>query len=271
MDMKHKTLIACCLAVLAFLIAKCPGKVEPKTVSGTLEEPVAEDSVPDNVMKAMNNASKFHQFEIYGDTVNNVSVFGIGEADQQPTEGFGVVVVKNAVSTTFPNMRNSRQPSAVYDSEKGELWLTASAMEGTGVQVERLYQIRFKQDTAVVVATIDPYDIQQAFCQRLGYTTKDEQVNLYIDGKSATTVTNTITDMGGFDDDALWIGENITYNLAGGQPLACVTPGVKFVTGLVLHYDDMPTITAAVTMDNKGKFTLSDMKVDNTKGKNQSE
>ena len=40
-----------------------------------------------------------------------------------------------------------------------------------------------------------------------------------------------------------------------------VTPGVNFVVGKVLHYDDMPTISATVTMTESGP-KLSDFKVD---------
>ena len=36
---------------------------------------------------------------------------------------------------------------------------------------------------------------------------------------------------------------------------------MSFVTGKVLHYDDMPTITARVTLNNDGSFTLSDISV----------
>ena len=261
MNYKHHATLS--LMALCLLIASCGTNVELKTLSGTIEEPLGADSMPQQVMQAMNKALKYHQFEIFSDTVNNVSVSGIGEADSYPTEGYGIVIVKNAVSTTLPNIRNTRQPKAFYDSAKDELWLTSSAVEGTGVQVERLYQLHFKNDSAVVVATIDPYDIQQAFLQKIGYATESEQITLYIDNKPATTVTNTVTDMGGFDDDALWIGDNITYDLGNGQPRVCVTPGVKFITGLVLHYDDTPTISAAIEMDENGKFALSDMKMDN--------
>ena len=34
------------------------------------------------------------------------------------------------------------------------------------------------------------------------------------------------------------------------------TPGLSFNTGLVLHYDDMPTLKTRVTLDDDGTFTL---------------
>ncbi|MBR4828279.1 MAG: hypothetical protein IKZ92_00535, partial [Muribaculaceae bacterium] len=80
------------------------------------------------------------------------------------------------------------------------------------------------------------------------------------DGKPLTTVTNHIEDMGDFMDDAIYIGEQISYGIEG--PITVhVTPGVNFVTGKVLHYDDMPTISATVTMTESGP-SLSDFKVD---------
>lgn len=264
--MKHMNyLIGCfmalCLTIITF--SSCNKDVELKSPNGTMDEPLTEDTLPDHVKKAMGNALKYHEFELFSDTANNVSVSGIGEAGQQSTEGFGIVVVKNAVSTTFPDIRNTPQPKAFYDKANDELWLSTSAMEGTNVQVERLYQFRFTKDSAAIVTTIDPYDIQLAFCHLLQYTTEGENITLYVDSKPVTTVTNTITDMGGFDDDAIWIGENITYDFIGGQPRVCVTPGLKFVTGLVLHYEDMPTITGTIEKDDNGTLTVSDTKVEN--------
>ena len=75
------------------------------------------------------------------------------------------------------------------------------------------------------------------------------------------TVTNTVADMGGFDDDAIWVGEQICYDFSGEKPRVSITPGVKFVVGLMLHYDDMPTFTASITMSD-GIINLSDIKIE---------
>ena len=122
-------------------------------------------------------------------------------------------------------------------------------------------QVGYKGDSAYVAASVDPYDVQQAFCQRLGYTIDGEQITLYLDDAPITTVTNTVTDMGGFDNVAVWVGEQIRYDLGGKQPRVCITPGVKFVVGLILHYDDMPTFTAAVNL-SEGEVELSDIKME---------
>ena len=255
--MKRNTFAYCCLATTMLLFASCVETLEVKPVCGTIDAPVAEDTLPKHVQQAMDKALKYHQYEIMSDTVNNVSVLCIAEADQQPTEGYGITVVKNGTSTTFASMRNTREPRAAFDSASGDLWLSTSAIEGTGVQVERLYKLRFQGDSAVVAAVLDPYSSQQILCQRLGYTTEGEQITFYVDGKATTTAENTLADMGGFDDDAVWIGENITYDLRDPQPRVCVTPGLKFVTGLVLFYDDMPTLTADVELTAEGNPELT--------------
>lgn len=144
---------------------------------------------------------------------------------------------------------------------KGDQWTTAVVMHGTGVHVEQLCQVGYSGDSAYVAATVDPYGVQQAFCQRLGYTTDGENITLYLDQEPVATVTNTVTDMGGFDDDAIWVGEQIRYDLSGKQPRVCITPGVKFVVGLMLHYDDMPTFTAMIDM-SEGKISLQDIRVE---------
>jgi len=174
-------------------------------------------------------------------------------------------------STKSTEVRNIRgtldgpttdMPMPDLSEVQGGQWLTAIVMRGTGVNVEQLYQIGFRDDSAYVAEAIDPYDVQQAFCQRLGYTIEGEQITLYLDREPVATVTNTVTDMGGFDDDAIWVGEQISYDLSGEQPRVRITPGVKFVVGLMLHYDDMPTFTASITMSD-GTINLSDIKIEN--------
>ena len=173
-------------------------------------------------------------------------------------------------STKSTEVRNIRgtldgpttdMPMPDLSEVQGGQWLTAIVMRGTGVNVEQLYQIGFRDDSAYVAGTIDPYDVQQAFCQRSGYTIEGEQITLYLDREPVATVTNTVTDMGGFDDDAIWVGEQISYDLSGEQPRVRITPGVKFVVGLMLHYDDMPTFTASITMSD-GTINLSDIKIE---------
>ncbi|MBR7035611.1 MAG: hypothetical protein IKI25_07660, partial [Bacteroidales bacterium] len=63
------------------------------------------------------------------------------------------------------------------------------------------------------------------------------------------TATSTVDDMGGFYDEPVWIGEQISYVL-GDTLRALVTPGVTFNVGKVLLYDDMPTFSADVILSD---------------------
>ena len=73
--------------------------------------------------------------------------------------------------------------------------------------------------------------------------------------------------MGGFDSEQpLWIGEQIEYDLSGDTPRLLITPGVKFTTGLVLTYDDMPTLSAPISIDGEGKVNIGEIKVKGVKG-----
>ena len=231
-------------------------------VAGTLEAPLNPDSAPAKVMEAMERAERYHNYEIMSDTAHELCVEAIGEVDSTSTEGYGIVVEKGAASTSFLNLSNARQPKARYDAKTGTLWFANSAMWGTGVQVERLYLMRFdKNNKAHIVYTIDPYDIQQQVCQRLGYSIEGEQVTLYDSGREIAQAKNTITDMGGFDSEQpLWIGEQIQYDLSGDTPRLLITPGVKFTTGLVLTYDDMPTLSAPLTISEDGKVSIGELK-----------
>jgi hypothetical protein len=134
-------------------------------------------------------------------------------------------------------------------------------MEGTGVNVERPYLLRFDDNGYASIAnSIDPYEMQQALCKVLTYSINGEEITFYAEGKPLTTVTNTVKDMGGFMDDAIYVGEQISYGIEG--PITVhVTPGVNFVVGKVLHYDDMPTFSATVTLEENGP-KLSDFKVE---------
>lgn len=256
MKKNHPVWQAVALAALCGLFASCTAGVDVKNVCGTLDAPVPEDTVPAPVLEGMSRAMARHECEIMSDAASAVSVSAIVEVGGQGTAGLGLVVAKGRVSTTFPQIRHTRQPRAVYDSVADVLWLAASAMAGTGVQVERLYQVRFQGDSAVIGATIDPYDVQQAFCRRLGYSTDGAHVTLYADGETLCTVENSVTGMGRMDEEAVWIGEQICYLLGDGAPRVCLTPGVKFASGPVLFYDDMPPLTADITLTADGSLRL---------------
>ncbi len=236
-------------------------RVETSFVAGTLDGPVVIDEAPAQVLEAMGRAERFHQYEIMSDTAYNISVEAIAELDTTSTGGFGIVVVKDAISTTFPNLNHKRSPMASYDKDHNILWLTCNAMSGTGIQVDRLYQIRFgENDIAYIAFSVEPYDLQQQLCQRLGYSIEGENITLWDGVREIATVKNTVTDMGGFDNEQpVWIGEQIGFDLSGSAPCLLVTPGVKFTTGLVLTYDDMPTLIAPLTIADDGTVSIGDL------------
>ena len=249
---------------ICLMMASCKSTtIDTKSMAGTLDAPLLTDSIPADVQKAMDKALKLHNHEVMSDTASNVAVFSIDEIDQTPSEGFGFVVTKGAVSTNFLNIINSRQPQAKYNAKTGDLWLTSCAMSGTGVNVEKLYQIRFQEDgKAYIKNEINPYAVQQELLQRIGYTIDGENVTIYDKDKVLKTVTNTITDMGGFDDESpMWIGEQISYDLSGDEPKLVFVPGVKFTTGLALLYDDMPDFSAPITIDENGNLTIHEITV----------
>ena len=265
--MNRKTFIN--IAIMAFAIgmmmAGCKTEsVDKKPLAGTMEEPLQPDTIPDDVQQALTKVIKYHCHDLLNDTVNDILVSSIDEADQTPTGGYGINVTKGAMSTTFPNIRNTREPQAQYNAKTGDLWLTSSAMEGTGVRVEWLYQIRFgDNDLAFVKTEVNPYGVQQELLQRLGYAIEGETISLYDGDELLTTVTNSVKDMGGFDNEQpLWIGEQLYYDVSGGEPKVIFTPGVKFTTGLVLLYDNMPELSAPITIDENGMFTIHQIAVE---------
>lgn len=240
----------------------CKGAgTDVRQVAGALDGPLPADSAPARVLQAMEKAERYRQFEIMTDTAASISVEAIAEADTTSTEGYGIVVTKGASSTTFPNLRNVRINMAAYDRMGSTLWLTCSVMWGTGVQVDRLYQIRFDgEGKAGIAHTIEPYDVQQTMQERLGYSIAGEQVTFYNGKRMLTTATNTISDMGGFDDEnPVWIGEQITYDLSGDVPCLLVTPCLAFTTGMPLIYDDMPTFSAPVSISESGQVNIGEL------------
>lgn len=246
------------LSALILFLSSCGSQNDIFSVAGTLESSLPTDSAPSAVLEAMERAERYHQYEIMSDTANSISVEAIAEADTIQTEGYGIVVVKGATSTTFPNLRNTRSPMAAYDKQRAILWLSCSAIEGTGIHVDWLHQIRFNDgDEAYIAHTLNPYDLQQQLCQRLGYTIDGQDITLWDDTNKIVTVTNTVTNMGGFDDELpVWIGEQITYDLTGPEPHLLITPGVKYVTGLVLTYDDLPTLAAPLAIADDGTVSI---------------
>ena len=260
-EMKQWLMVAAVIA-LCGMMTGCKGNAQ-RPVNGTMEEAVAPGDAPQAVADLMKQVNIDDRYEtLMEDKTNGVSVWSLLKcSDTISSEGYGIVVGKGDVKTALHNLRHGRMPRARYDAATGDLWILGSDMEGTGVNVERPYLLRFGDDGyASIVNSIDPDEMQQALCKALTYSIDGQEITFYAEGKELAKATNKMEDMGGFMDDAIYVGEQISYGIEG--PITVhVTPGVNFVVGKVLHYDDMPTISATVTLDESGP-KLSDFKVD---------
>ena len=255
------------VVALCGMMTGCKSNNAQRPVNGTMEEAVVPGDAPQAVYDLMKQVNLDERYEtVMDDKTTGVSVYSLLNCgDTVSSEGYGIVVGKGDVKTALPQLRHGRMPRARYDAATGDLWILCSDMEGTGVNVERPYLLRFDDDGyAHIVNSIDPYEMQEALCKVLTYSINVQEITFYAKGQEIAKATNTVEDMGGFMDDAIYIGEQISYSIEGPatSPITVhVTPGVNFVVGKVLHYDDMPTISATVTMTDNG-FTLSDFKAE---------
>ena len=262
-QMKQWLMVAAVVA-LCGMMTGCKGNAQ-RHVNGTFESPIGKGTAPEAVLDATKKmAVTDERLEtVMEDKANGVAVYSLLNcSDEVSSEGYGMLIAKGDVPTAMPQIRHGRMPRARYDAATGDLWIVGSDIDGTGVNVERPYLLRFDADGhADIVREIDPYDIQQALCKVLTYSINGQEITFYAEGKELAKVTNTMEDMGGFMEDAIYVGEQIAYGIEG--PLTVqVTPGVNFVVGKILHYDDMPTISATVTLDENGGITLSDFKAE---------
>ena len=257
--MKQWLMAAVVVALCGMMMTGCKGNAQ-RPVNGTIEEAVAIGDAPQAVIDLLKHVNIDEYYEtVMEDKTTGVSVWSLLKcSDEVSSEGYGMVVGKGDVKTALPQIRHSNMPSARYDATTGDLWILGTDMEGTGVNVMRPYLLRFDDNGyASIVTSIDPYAMQQALCKALTYSINGQDITFYNEGKKLITVTNLVEDMGDFMDDAIYIGEQIAYGIEG--PLTVmVTPGLNFTTGLVLNYDYMPTISAIVTLNDNGGFTLSD-------------
>ena len=261
-QMKQWLTVAAVIALCGTMTG-CKGNAQ-RPVNGTMEEAVAPSDAPQAVYDLMKQVNLDERYEtVMEDKTTGVAVYSLLNCgDTVSSEGYGIVVGKGDVKTALPQLRHGRMPRARYDAATGDLWILGSDMEGTGVNVERPYLLRFDDNGYASIAnSIDPYEMQQALCKVLTYSINGQEITFYGDGKELAKATNKMEDMGGFMDDAIYIGEQISYSIEG--PITVhVTPGVNFVVGKVLHYDDMPTISATVTLKDDGGFSLSDFKAE---------
>ena len=252
--------------VVCSIMAGCKGKdIEVKPVSGTIEEAFGLESALPEVRDAMASIELDDRYEnTFEDQAEGIAVWSLMRLnEEQSSEGMGIVVVKDGKATAFPDIRHGNRPSARYVAETQTLWLACGEMEGTGINVQRLYQLHIADDgSANIVQSIDPYDMQQALLQRLGYNIEGQSISFYDKKALLCCVTDTVSDMGGFDEEPVWIGEQLSYDVESEPIRVLCTPGLKYVTGLVLSYDVMPTIVADVEMKPESLFTIDNIKIE---------
>ena len=256
--MKTSSKIIIAMAVL--LAAACKEKkAEIMPLSGTIDGPLKEERAPQKVQLAMTLPYSDRFENILDDQENGVSVWSLVWCNPDITsEGYGIHIIKNGKTTQFPDIYHGKNPRAEYDATNGMLWMFCGVMEGTGVHVEKPYLFRFDEgESARTVAKLDPYAIQKALCDRLGYKIAGEEISFYDSQELLCTVTNTLSDMGEFDkDQPVWIGEQISYYTQDGDLYLSFLPGLKFTTGLALMYDDMPEMSARISVDENGFFKI---------------
>ena len=263
--MKQGLLLMAAAALLCGALAGCEAeKAEVSHICGTIEEAFGLEMAPAEVREAMADGMLDERYEqTFCDQKAGVEVWRLMRLDdERSADGMGIVIVKDGVQTPFPDVRHGRQPSARFDEPTQTLWLTCGEMEGTAVNVERLYKIQIGADgSASIVGSIDPYDMQQALLRRLGYSIDGQNISFYDQNQLLCSVTDTVADMGGFDEEPIWIGEQLSYDLSDGKQRIVCLPGLKYVTGLVLNYDAMPTILADVSMDGPTAFSITNITV----------
>ncbi len=248
--MKQWLMIAAVVA-LCGMMTGCKSHVQ-RHVNGTMEEKVTPGEPPQAIVDLMKHVNIDDRYEtLMEDYRTGVSVIVwslLKCSDEVSSEGYGIVVGIGDEKTALPEIRHGSMPQAFYDATTTELWIVGSDMVGTGVEAERLYYLLHDGYHASIWDSIGPYEMQQALCEALTYSIDGQEITFYAEGEKLIKVTNTIEDMGGFMDDAIYIGDIITYEIDGveGEPRVYVTPGVNFVVGKELHYNDMPTISAAV-------------------------
>lgn len=250
------------MAVLSFIglaLSSCnPTNIKP--FNGVLDS-VFKSEAPENVNRIVSEFGFDEQFEkLLDEEKDLVGVYSIfGFADSTSSEGYGIMIHKDGVWSAFPQICHGKNPLARYDAKSNSLWLTGGVMEGTGVLVEKLYHIQFHDDgKAYLAGDIDPYLMQDALCKKFGYSIKDDIITFYARERQLCSCENKEKNMGGIDEDAIWIGEQLFYDISGDDLYVYFVPGLKFVTGLVLSYEDMPTLMTKITIDKDGRFTLSD-------------
>lgn len=158
---------------------------------------------------------------------------------------------------SLPKSSGSHAPQAAFDRASGILWIVGGEIEGTGVQVDRLWQLKIGEGGRASIAdSIDPFEMQEALCTMLGYRLQGGTLAFY---DHETLLASVPCTGEGLDADPVRIGEQMTY-LPGDTLKVRFTPGLRAADGGALDYEGMPDLEATVTWTEDG-FVLSDLQV----------
>ena len=252
------------IALMVLVATACNNKkADILPVRGTLDGPVTEERAPQKVQLAMKLPYADRYENILEDKGNGVSVWSLVWCNPDiSSEGYGIHIVKNGITTFFPDIYHGKNPRAEYDARTDQLWLFCGVMEGTGIHVERSYIFRFDdKGTSIIDLRIDPFTVQKALCNRLSVSIKDKEISILDNGETVCTATNSITDMGQLDEDnPVWIGEQLSYYSQDGELFVRFVPGLRFAKGTTLFYDDMPELSASVSLSANGSLIIGPIK-----------
>ena len=257
----NKTFVKLIIAISAALLATACNnkKADFPPVSGAIDGPLQEEKAPEKVLQAMTLAYMDRYENVLTDNENGVSVWSLVWCNPDiSSEGYGIHVVKDKVTTYFPEIYHGKNPSAWYDAASGTLWLACGIMEGTGVHVEKLYKIQFDDNSkAQIVAQVDPFDIQEAIRGGLRYLITGDEIIFFDVALVLCHVKNDISDMGPLDSgQPVWIGEQISYYFQEGVVYVRVVPGLKYSSSPALIYDNMPEFQTNIMVTDNGNTLL---------------
>lgn len=249
----RRSLYAICLTLL---LAGCrQAAVQP--VQGILTEPATAAAAPAAVRAALDGQAVDDRYETLLED-GDLQVWSLLRCSEDvSSEGYGILVRKADHFTAFPDIRHGRMPQAAFDRASGILWIVGGEIEGTGVQVDRLWQLKIGEGGRASIAdSIDPFEMQEALCTMLGYRLQGGTLAFY---DHETLLASVPCTGEGLDADPVRIGEQLTY-LPGDTLKVRFTPGLRAADGGALDYEGMPDLEATVTWTEDG-FALSDLQV----------
>ncbi|MBR3288833.1 MAG: hypothetical protein IKI71_03635 [Lachnospiraceae bacterium] len=196
---------------------------------------------------------------IYGGLDEKISVWSLMRSNNEESlDYYGIIVYFNEKEYQFANLCHGKNPVADYNDKTKELYIACDVVEGTGVHSEVLYVFDLKNDEVKHIATLDPYDVQQYFAEKMSFDVKENVITFKFNNK---VIGNMVNLEGG--DGALRtivVGEQIAYEFDEEHNIKVnVIPGIKFGPGTNIYYEESPTLVADVKYSNE--FKLSNIRI----------